>query len=378
MLALLIAGCNLPQPAPDPAVVATAVAATLAPSPAVVTPEPGESLLPHSLLYLSARSGSQQVWRLERDGVTQTQVTAEDATVDYFSVSPVDGTMAFVTSNQLYLIDADGSNRRLLVDNAAADAQADGFAYSQRISDPQFSPDGRYLAYAYNGLWILDISNNQAVHLVENVLDEEGGPARLYTPVKWAPNGVQLLLSQTGADYSSIAFVNPGADALLTEVDVRNLCCHVGWAPDSVSVLIASPFDGLIEAGLWRYNALSGEVSELIAAETDGLYEFAGWPIELENGSLQYFYASASELGLSDVPLYMVSSGPDGVSGRALVRAEPFSNIGEALWAADGSLALVVQRRPEGGAGGAVLVAFADDRQLQLLLDDGHALQWGN
>lgn len=375
-LMILTASCNLPQPVPDPAEVATAVAATLAPSPAVTTPEPGVAVLPNSLLYLSARSGSQQVWRLERDGVTQTQITAEDADVNFFAASQLDGSVAFASGNQLYLVDASGGNRRLLVDNAAANTQAEDFAYTARISDPQFSPDGRYLAYAYNGLWILDTSNNQAVHLLENQVDD-GRPERVYAPIKWAPNGVQLLLSVTGSDYSSIAFVNPGADNLVTEVDARNLCCSASWSPDSASVLVASPFDGLIEAGLWRYDVLSGEVTELIAAETDELYEFAGWPLELSGGSLQYFYASTAELGSADAPLYMVSSGPDGVSGRALVRAEPFSNIGEALWAMDGSLALIVQRRPEGGAGGAVLVAFADDRQLQLLMDDGHAMQWG-
>jgi hypothetical protein len=366
----------LPQATPDPEIVATAVAATLAPSPPVATPAPGEVMLPHSLLYLSARSGSQQVWRLERDGATQSQVTGEDGGVSYFAVSPVDGSVAFVTNNQLYLVDADGGNRRLLVDNTA-DAQASDFAYRTRISDPKFSPNGRYLAYAFNGLWILDTSNNQAVHLLENDL-VEGDPERIYAPVKWAPNSVQLLIGITSADSSSLAFVNPGEDPLLTELDVQNLCCHANWSPDSASILVASPFDGLIEAGLWRYEALSGDVTELIAAETDGLYEFAGWPVELPGGSLQYFYASSAELGAADVPLYMVSSGSNGVDGRALVRQEPFANIGEALWAPDGSLALIVQRRPEGGAGGAVLVAFASDRQLQLLMDDGHAMQWGD
>jgi hypothetical protein len=375
-LAILVAGCNLPQPTPDPEIVATAVAATLAPSPAVTTPEPGETLLPHSLLYLSARSGSQQVWRLERDGVTQTQVTSEDASVNYFAASRADGSVAFVTHNQLYLVDAEGGNRRLLVDNAAADAEADDFVYRARVSDPVFSPDGRYLAYAFNGLWILDTSNNLAVHLLENELDD-GDPERIYAPIRWAPNGVQLLIGITGSDYSTLAFVNPGEEPLVTELEFRNLCCHVSWSLDSTSVLVASPFDGLIEAGFWRYNALSGEVSELIAAETDGLYEFAGWPLELASGGLQYFYASSAELGAADVPLYMVSSGPNGVDGRALVREEPFANIGEVLWAPDGSLALIVQRRPEGGAGGAVLVAFAGARQLQLLMDDGHAMQWG-
>lgn len=375
---ILMTACTLPQPEPDPAVVATAVAATLAPQPVLTSTSDEAVLLPHAVFFISERSGSPQVWRLDRDGVTQTQVTNETAGVLSFSVSRADGSVAFVSSNQLYLVENDGGNRRLVVDNAAADMQSADFAYRQRISDPKFSPDGHYLAYGYNGLWVLDLTNNQAVHLLENDLSDEGAPDRIYASLAWAPNSQQLLLSIASENTSTLGFMNPGAHALFTEVDARNICCHVNWAQDSSSVLIASPHTGLIRAGMWRYDALTGDESELIAGETDGLYEFAGWPLQLEDGSLRYLYGSATELPGVDLPLYIVSSDANGVSNRQQLRAESFSNVGELLWADDGSLALVLQYRPEGGPAGPVVLEFMGEGQTELLLDSAQQLQWGN
>lgn len=104
--------------------VATIVAGTLQAltpgAPAELTPEPEPtpvSLLPHSFYYLGTdATGLSQVFRIERDGITQRQITVEPLTVDSYDVSLVDGSVAYISNNQLFMIDADGSGRRLLVD----------------------------------------------------------------------------------------------------------------------------------------------------------------------------------------------------------------------------------------------------------------------
>ena len=286
--------------------------------------------------------------------------------------------MAYVTNNQLYMLDADGA-RRLMVDNAAADPGAADYFTTQRISDPHISPDGRFLAYAFDGLWILDLSNNQAVHLLNNELSGENTLDTYYVPVEWAPNSLQLLLASGSADSSGLAFLNPGQEPLVIPLENSSgiLCCQAAWAPDSASILLASPAVGVVQPGLWRYDAQGGKGTRLIEAEADGLFQFAGWPLELPDGSLYYFYASAGDLPAEDLPLFMVRSAADGVGGRTQLRPDAFGNIGGVLWAEDGSLALVVQLRPDGGPGGSVLLAATDGRQLQLLLDDGWMLRWG-
>jgi WD40 repeat protein len=276
------------------------------------------------------------------------------------------------------MLEPEGSQPTLMVDNAAADPAAVDYVTTQRLSDAHFSPDGRFLAYALNGLWILDLSNNESVHLLNNEIDEDASIDTYYLPLAWAPNSLQLLLASGGPAQSSLAFLNPGQERLVTRVDFEgNACCQVAWSPDSGSALLASPYGGLVEHGLWRLDALSGGTERLLPAEVDGLLQFAGWPLELPDGTLQYFYASAADLPEGDLPLFMVRSNADGVSERSQLRQDAFGSLGEVLWAPDGSLALVVQLRPDGGRGGAVLLAPAGDQQLQLLLDDGYMLRWG-
>ena len=311
------------------------------------------------------------------------QITDETEQIDSYDVSRVDGRVSYVTSNQLYLINADGSNRRLLVDNAGADPQAEDYFYRQRISDPRFSPNGRYLAYAFDGLWILDLSTNQAVHRVTNQLEEtEDGvifPEAFYAPLAWAPNSEKILLTVGGFESSTLAILNPGADPLVTEVVSNSgiICCQAAWATDSSSVLVASPYIGLIEPGLWRYHADTGKPTELVGTGDDGLFQFVGWPFQLPDGSLRYFYTSSTEIPAGDLPLFMMRSDGDGVSNRVELRLDSFSNIGEALWAEDGSLALIVQLNPSDGTNGSVVLAFSDGRQLQILVAGAHELKWG-
>ncbi len=379
VILVLAAACTLPaQPAGEPAD-ATTSTATVLPGP-TATPI-AEPVLPHPVYYLSRRSGSKQVWRLEADGVTQTQITTETADVLIFDVSRADSSIAFVTQNQLYLVESDGGNRRLLVDNAAADSQAADFYYSQRLSDPLFSPDGRFLAYSYDGVWILELASFQAVHFVENQLEnsEDGSKVeRFYAPLSWAPNSQRLLLSLGGSETSTLGFLNPGAEPLVTEVENNAglVCCQAAWAPDSNSVVVTSPYIGLVVPGAWRYDAATGARNPLLHSG-DGLFHFAGWPLLTADGSLFYFYASSAEVPDGDVPLYMVRSGLDGLSERTQLRPDAFSNIGEMLWAEDGSLALVVQVGADGGSAGSVLLAASDGQQLVLLLDEGHMLRWG-
>jgi hypothetical protein len=133
----------------------------------------------------------------------------------------------------------------------------------------------------------------------------------------------------------------------------------------------------LIEPGLWRFDPDSGSQTELIATEINGLFQFAGWPLQLTDGSLRYFYTSSTEIPSGDLPLFMMRSDSDGVNNRVQTRSDSFSNIGEILWAEDGSLALIVQLNPSGDASGAVVLAQSDGLQLQILMTDAKDLKWG-
>jgi hypothetical protein len=54
-----------------------------------------------------------------------------------YGVSPVDGSVAYVVENQLLLVNADGSDRRVLVEGGIVDVNN---PFVNRISSPVFSP----------------------------------------------------------------------------------------------------------------------------------------------------------------------------------------------------------------------------------------------
>jgi Tol biopolymer transport system component len=331
-------------------------------------------LLAHSVYFLSQRSGSVQVWRLEADGAKLVQLTDEATNVDGYDVSPTDGSIAYIADNQIYLMNADGSDRRLLVDNAAADPEAEDFFYTQIVSSPRFSPDGSQLAYALNGVWIYDVASSQAEHILEN--EFEGG-TKVFAPLEWAPDNKQLLISMGTESGSALSVWQVGGEEPVQLESEDQPCCQTIWAPDSRSVLLASATLGLVEPGLWRFDTRTGERSTLIETTSGEAYNFVGWPLQLANGDLQYFYSSATELPEGDVPLYIIRSAADGTSARTQLRSESFS-LREALWSPDGDLVLVAQPAAGGdGNSGPVTLVLLDGSPVVPLIDSAFNLRWG-
>ena len=70
-----------------------------------------------------------------------------------YGVSPVDGSIAFVTNNQLYLVDAAGAGRRC---SSMAAQWSTTIAGPTASAAPVWSPDGQTLAYGHGGLNFID------------------------------------------------------------------------------------------------------------------------------------------------------------------------------------------------------------------------------
>jgi Tol biopolymer transport system component len=92
--------CANPLGGSAPANVETIVAATLqaltstpVPDTGVMPPDSSPDLLPHSMYFLNNDAGLAQVYRLEKDGKTVTQITFEPANVDNYDVSRIDGSV---------------------------------------------------------------------------------------------------------------------------------------------------------------------------------------------------------------------------------------------------------------------------------------------
>jgi len=398
VLAIVMSACASPtgtgatQPSSSDQV-ATMFASTLqAVTPEVADtptnmPETLASLLPHSLYYLSRDSQSlTQVFRIERDGKTVTQLTFEPVNVTDYDVSLVDGSIAYVASNQLLLANADGSNRRVLVDGGIG-PDLRGF-YS-----PAFSPDGQTLAYSQDGINLYTVSTG-----VSNLVIEDqplGGPLPLetYSPEKYSPDGTKLLIHLLYSDHSSIAIYYPASNSLVRLIcaeaaltcDASWFYSDIEWSADSSSfyAAVSTPTSTYADGNLWRVDAATGAVTTLIPASTsDGTVNFSDEPYLAPNGQFYFFFGTYNvDSGFFEPPvLELVCSAPDGVTDHTVLRDENFRMMNEALWAPDASFVIVATAPARNwDLDGGVLELYYTDGQRGMvwLAASGWQMKWG-
>lgn len=399
-LAAVLVGCTLPtqntsgNTSQD--MVATSVAATQsamsggtaveASGDEMPTSAPEEAtLLPHSLYYLTNAGGDTfQVWTVDASGGNAVQITSEPEGVDSFAVSAVDGRIAYITNNQLVVLNQDGVGRSVLVDGSSLISESDNYYYTQRISGVSWSPDGNQLAYGQDGLHIYNFATSTDSHIIANELNyvDGGGtfPQRLFSPLEWSPDGSQMLVNISFIEAGSLG-VYTAATGEVAQLGSGILCCHETWSPDSRSIVIGSPYFGMIQSGLWRVDTNTGTNSELIpTTSADDTLNFVGWPLVLPSGDLRYFYNNTPDFPDGDTPLIMVQSASDGVSDRTILRPETWNND-DVLWAEDGSLVAAVEPDPATASAwprtGPIVVIPASEDPVVPLGVNGYGLQWG-
>lgn len=319
--------------------VATAAAMTLQ----ALAPEPARTsmdLLPHRLYFLGKDNQAiSQIYRLEHDGKTKTQLTFEPVSVDDYDVSPVDGNIVYVTNNQLLWVNADGSNRHVLVDGG---------------TQPVFSPSGQILAYAHGGLNLYDLSTGMTNLVIADHPTDGSLPLETYAPEIYSPDGTKLLITvgHPPDSPSTAAIYSPANQVLMQFAGTEEslTCCNfyggAKWSADSSRFYaVASQSDSSYRFGvLWKVDANSGAVVSLNrAVAEDGTISLPYEPYLAPNGQLYFFLGSYNNAsGFFDAPvLQLVRSSPDGVTGRTVLRDENFLLMNEALWAPDASFVIV-------------------------------------
>jgi len=360
----------------------TGAAPTLSPVSTPVT-DGSAGALPRSFYYLSTdAAGLNQVFRIERDGTTVHQITSEPVSVSDYDVSLTDGSVAYVANNQLLWINADGSNRRLVVDGGPVDPNNPFLA---NVSNPVFSPDGQTLAYGYKGLQLYTVSTGQSTLVLENQIDDQGGglflPRELYAPEHYSPDGTKLLITLGYFEGASAAVYYPSTNALvrLEGGEGALICCdQMEWSADSLSFYSANPSMGMFSSGLWKVDAATGEVATLIPGDAGGgSYNAADEPYLAPDGQLYFFFGTFTNPEQRP-PLQPVRAAPDGVTGRSVISGEDFTLMNEALWAPDASFVIAaLAPSPDIYQGGQARLVYLDGRPGLVLAPSAQQMKWG-
>lgn len=394
VLFVLMLACANPLGTPaQPQNVETIVAATLsaltapASNPTVMPDSASSNILPHSLYFLANdAAGLLQVYRLKKDAKTISQVTFEVGEIEDYAVSPINGSVAFVTNNQLFTINADGSNRSLIVDGGALD---ENNPFVNKISNPVWSNDGQTIAFGYKGLNFYSIVSEQYNLLIPNQIEDQGNgfifPRELVFPEKFSPDGNKLLLTlgyYEGAS-AAIYYPNGGTVVRLNGEQRGIICCDTTqWTPDSSAIYSASPTFGMFAAGLWKVDATTGNVSTLFIGDFDiSPVQVADAPLLAPDGNLYFFYASLPNTGdmVNRPPLQLVRSAPDGVTNRTVLRPEIYDNMNEHLWLPDGSFVIITTApTPDTYYGGTPVLIYTDETKGSIGLGRFAVnMQWG-
>lgn len=353
-----------------------------------VTNEPS-GLLPHPLYFLGRDSQSlTQIYRMERDGRTPTQLTFEPVSVLDYDVSLSDGSLVYEVDNQLILVNADGSNRRVLLEGALRSIVR-GF-YS-----PIFSPNGQTLAYANGGLILYDVSTGASNLVLEDQPLGGSLPPEIYLPDKFSPDGTKLLIRVGHPPDSpwTAAIYSPAAQTLVRfggEPESLSCCTQYGgaeWSADGSSLYaVATLLDSSTPFGaLWKVDAATGTVTTLIpgsAGEGDMLLFYQTYkPHFAPNGQLYFFSAKYPESAgyFRRVPLLLIRSVPDDiVTNWTVLRPDTFELMNEALWAPDASFVIVaIAPTQDVYDGGQAEIVYLDGRPNVVLSPFARQLKWG-
>ncbi len=254
-------------PAPTPS-----AAPTEAPTAA---PTAAADILPASLCFISTRNN--QIWRMERDGVTATQITREAFDIDSFDVSPVDGALVYVSNNTLVRSDANGENRVVLVDSPRVDDTDYQAQWERQIRNPRWRPNGQEIFFGQGGLNMITADGRNGPHNIAPAsaypVDQSARPNPApvnYWPYSFSPNGNFLLAFKhyhpEGFSHVLVR-LNSGAPLMELTTDYGPSCCDATWSLDSQFIYLGNASantHGLDFVGLWKASVDDGIYRPLV------------------------------------------------------------------------------------------------------------------
>jgi dipeptidyl aminopeptidase/acylaminoacyl peptidase len=194
--------------------------------------------LSNQITFLTDRAGVANLWAMNVDGTAAHQLSTELAAILDYAVSPDGDSFVVGDGRRLVMVDADGSNRRVLTE--------EGFLEF----DPIYAPDGQRLAFAR-----ADATTGLGLGIWERSIP--GDPAPIEVPPDAAPTQTPIASGDPGdppnwlrapryaPDGEALAFVDPSGSVGIVEL-TGDAVIRVGydaqapplWLPDGSAVLL--------------------------------------------------------------------------------------------------------------------------------------------
>ena len=300
-----------PTPTVQPPAMPTAEPPTATPEPAIAQAEATATLqpipdIPGRLAFHSDRTGQLEIWTMNADGSDLRQLTESperDLEPDW---SPDGSTIVFSSGRddpanvRLYLMDADGSNQRPLMEFTPYDQLG-----------ASWSPDGEWILFYSNILedglpWFEVYKVRPDGTDLTNV---SNAPGTNNTRPDWSPDGSRIVFVSERDGYRQIYVMDAdgGNQMRLTETAADDY--RPRWSPDGTEILFESNRDG--NSNLYVMDApplpAIGPMEETVRLLTFPGFndEAADWAV---NGDMIVFSSDRGSAGLTNWDIYIMNA----------------------------------------------------------------------
>jgi len=323
------------------------------------------NVLPAPLFFLRGEKGAQQIWRLDTNGYTLTQLTQESSGVSSFEVNPRDSRLAYISNYQLVLLDPLNNNRQVLVSGDE----------NNRPNRPVFSNDGIYLAYGLGGIHTYNLTNAEdRLVLASNDVQNPSG-RRIYSPRSWSPDGLKMAVTIGYWEWGGDGIVSISDGSLLSEFDYSDSST---WNTDSQTYFTANATEpGMMSStpGLFSISATPNATLQTLIADS-----FVWWPNQMADGRLLFFQGTPDPTNSTQYNISLMGPDPDAIGQWQVLRKDilhlPAVGFSEAAWSPDGNF-LVARLFHLPGKTSEVIMLGLQDTPMLYLMQDGTNLRFG-